>query len=92
MRNFLTTQIESYMGAIFIFLLTVFFVSLMFIARANFNSDIDFIDAQQVQVKTISATERILIQNWIKENNIKAPETAGYRHFYKKYPAKPWLK
>lgn len=92
MHNFLTTQIESYMGAIFISLLTVFFVSLMFVAKAHFNSDIALINAQQVQVKTISATERVLMRDWIKENNIKMPETVGYRYLYKKYPAKPWLK
>lgn len=92
MRNFLTIEIESYVGAIFVTLLAVFFIGIMFVMLKNFDSDITVITSEQVQVRTISATERVLIQDWIKENNVKIPEEVGYRYLIEKYPSRPWLK
>ena len=92
MRNFLTIEVESYMGALFIGLLAVFFVGLMFISLKNFNYDIAVITSDQAYVKTISATERVLIRSWIKDNHIEIPEEVGYRYLIKKYPSRPWLK
>ena len=80
------------MGATFISLLTVFFIALIFIAMKNLDSDVAVINSEQVQVKTISATERVLIQNWIRENEIKIPEEVGYGYLIGKYPSRPWLK
>ena len=51
MRNFLTIQIESYVGALFIALLAVFFIGLMFIAMKNFDSDVNIINATQTRVR-----------------------------------------
>lgn len=80
------------MGAIFIMLFTVFSIGLIFISIKNFNSDITIITSEQIQVKTISATERALIRNWISENKVEIPEEVGYRYLVQKYPSRPWLK
>lgn len=53
MRNFLTIQIESYMGAIFISFLALFFIGLIFIAMKNFNSDLTIINAEQIRVRNL---------------------------------------
>jgi hypothetical protein len=92
MKNFLTIEVESYMGAIFITLLAAFFIGLLFISIKNLDSDITIITSEQVQVKTISATERELIRNWVIENKVEIPKGVGYRYLIKKYPSRPWLK
>ena len=51
MRNILTIQVESSVGAVFICLLAVFFIGLMFIAMKNFDSDISAINAVQTRVR-----------------------------------------
>ena len=90
--NLLTTQVESRLGAAFITLLALFFVGLLFIALKNFNSDVVVLEAGATQVKTISSTERLLIQNWVEDNNIVIPEGQGYRYVIRKYPNKPWIR
>ncbi len=90
--NPLTTQIESRLGAFYIGLLGLFFIGLIFIALKNFNSDSIILDSQTAQVKTISSTERDLINSWIKENNIEIPKGKGYRYIIQHYPSKPWFK
>ncbi len=88
--NPLTMQVESRLGAFYIALLALFFVGLIFIALKNFNSDSLILDSQAAQVKTISNTERYLIEVWIKENQIEIPEGKGYRYIIQQYPSKPW--
>lgn len=90
--NPLTTQVESRLGAAYISLMALFFVGLIFIAMKNFNSDAVLLEADQTRVKTISGTERILIENWVRENNIELPEGEGYRYLIRKYPNKPWIR
>ena len=90
--NPLTTQVESRLGVAYIVLLTLFFVGLIFIALKNLNSDSIVLDSQTAQVKTISNTERYLIDNWIQENGIVIPEGKGYRYVIQKYPSKPWFR
>jgi len=90
--NPLTTQIESRLGAAYISLLAMFFIGLIFIALKNFNSDTIVLGAQNAQVKTISNTERYLIEGWVKENQIEIPEGKGYRYVIQKYPSKPWFR
>lgn len=90
--NPLTLQIESRLGAFYIFLLGMFFVGLIFIALKNFNSDAAILDSQTAQVKTISTTERYLINSWVKENQIEIPKDKGYRYVIQQYPSKPWFK
>lgn len=51
MRNALTIQVESRIGAIFISLLALFFVGFMFVAMKNFNSDVSSINATQTRVR-----------------------------------------
>lgn len=51
MRNPLTMQVESYVGAIFIALLSAFFVGLMFITMKNFDSDLALMDSQQLKIE-----------------------------------------
>lgn len=90
--NFLTIKIESYMGAIFISLLAAFFIGLIFISVKNFGSDVSVINSEQVRIKTVSTAERVLIQNWIKENDVEIPEGVWYKYLLERYPSRPWLK
>lgn len=92
MNNPLTTQVESRLGAAYISLMVLFFVGLIFIALKNFNTDVSVLEADQTKVKTISSTERKLIENWVLDNNINIPEGEGYRYIIKKYPNKPWIR
>jgi len=52
MRNPLTIQIESYLGAVFISLWALFFIGLMFIAMKNFDSELSVIQSEQARVIT----------------------------------------
>ena len=90
--NPLTTQVESRLGAAYISLMALFFIGLIFIALKNFNSDVVLLEADQTRIKTISSTERTLIEGWVKENNIELPEGEGYRHLIRKYSNKPWIR
>lgn len=92
MKNPLTVQIESRLGAAYVSLLGMFFVGLIFIALKNFDSDSIILDSQSAQVKTISTVERYLINVWIKENLIEVPKGKGYRYLIKQYPSRPWFK
>ena len=90
--NPITTQVESRLGAAFITLLALFFVGLIFIALKNFSSDVLVLEAGATQVKSISNTERLLIQNWVQDNNIEIPDGQGYRYIIRKFPNKPWIR
>ncbi|OGN01658.1 MAG: hypothetical protein A3G51_02945 [Candidatus Yanofskybacteria bacterium RIFCSPLOWO2_12_FULL_43_11b] len=92
MNNPLTLQVESRLGALYVSLLGLFFVGLIFIALKNFNSDSIILNSQTAQVKTISTTERDLINGWITENQIEIPQGKGYRYVIQQYPSKPWFK
>ena len=92
MNNPLTAQVESRLGAAYVSLVALFFVGLMFIALKNFNSDIILLEADQTKVKTVSSTERTLIESWVQGNNITLPEGEGYRYLIRKYPNKPWIR
>lgn len=92
MLNSLTSEVESWLGASFISLFAVFMIGFVFIVLKNFNTDLITLDSSNAQVKTISSTERTLIANWVKENEIKIPRGEGYRYVIQKYPTKPWIK
>ncbi|GEM_PF-2392880 len=92
MTNPLTAQVESRLGAAYVSLLGLFFVGLIFIALKNFESDSIILDSQSAQVKTITTTERYLINGWIKDNKVEIPSGKGYRYIIQKYPSKPWFK
>ena len=91
MINPLTMQNESRMGALFISLLAIFFAGILFVAIKNYDSDQIVLDASVTQVKTMSSTERQLIAQWAKGNDISIPDGQGYRYFIKQYPDRPWL-
>ena len=92
MNNPLTMQVESRLGAAYVSLLGLFFVGLIFIALKNFNSDSIILDSQTAQVKTISTTERDLINFWIQDNQIEIPKGRGYKYIIQRYPSKPWFR
>lgn len=85
-------QVESRLGAAYITLLSMFFVGLVFIALKNFNSDVIVLESDPTRVKTISSTERELIENWVKDNNVDIPEGEGFRYLIRLYPDKPWIR
>lgn len=92
MNNPFTVQVESRLGALYISLLGIFFVGLIFIALKNFESDSIILNSETVQVKTISSTERDLINNWIQDNQIEIPKGKGYKYIIQQYPSKPWFR
>lgn len=53
MRNPLTIQVESYLGAVFIVLFALFFIGLIFVSMKNFNSDLTVLNSDQAQIRTI---------------------------------------
>ena len=91
MKDFLTFQTESYIGAIFIVLFSGFLLGLFFLAMRGFNADLDLTGDTQTRVLHISDTERKLMEIWIIENNIQIPPGEGYRYLLKIYPSRPWL-
>ncbi len=84
-------QVESRMGAVFISLMAMFMAGILFIAIKNYDSDQIVLDASATQVKSMSSTERQLIAQWIKDNNIAIPPGQGYNYFIHQYPDRPWL-
>ena len=84
-------QVESRIGAIFISLFALFMAGFIFIAIKNYDIDQIVLGATSTEVKSMSSTERQLMANWIKDNNIIIPEGQGYRYLIKEYPTRPWL-
>ena len=92
MRNPLTFQIESSLGAVFISLLSLFFIGLLFISIKNFGNDVDVLAASSdTRVSKLTQTERLLLKQWIEDNHVTIPEGSGYNYLLRKYPKKPWL-
>ncbi len=92
MRNPLTFEIESYLGAGFVFLLTVFLVAFLFAVMRNFDAEIDMLNATQTKIRAISPIQLQLMEAWVRENNIEIPQDEGYRYLLRAYPTKPWLR
>lgn len=92
MRNPLTFEVEGYMGAAFIALLGGFLIAFFFIAIKNFNTDVDILNSSQASIKTISPTERGLIDNWLRDTGTEIPAGKGYRYIINAYPDKPWFR
>jgi hypothetical protein len=91
--NPLTFRVESSLGAVYISLLSLFFIGLIFIAVKNLEADVDImtITTENSKIKTISKGEVNLIQEWIIKNNIELEEGQGYRYLVRKYPSRPWF-
>jgi hypothetical protein len=88
--NILRTQVESYVGAGFVVMFAGFCASMLFIMVRNFNSDVEILSAQQTQIRTISPSQRLLMDTWVRENSIQIPEGEGYRWLLNEYPSRPW--
>lgn len=67
-------------------------MGLIFVSLENFNSDLLVLDSQNVRIKTISTSERSLINSWLEDNQIEIPEGKGYRYIINQYPSRPWFK
>lgn len=93
LKNPLTYRVESSLGAVFICLLSLFFIGLLFIAVKNFETDVDIMTTTGTGIKTlkISGEETVLIKDWISRNNVIIPSGSGYRYLLRKYPDRPWL-
>ena len=93
MKNPLTFRTESSLGAVFISLLSMFFIGLLFISIKNAENDIDIVNGTYAATgaRKISHTELSLIRSWLSENNIDIPEGRGYKYLIRKYPDRPWL-
>jgi len=91
MKNPLTFRVESSLGAVFISMLSLFFIGLIFIFMKNLESDIDIMSANDGPIKSISRADILRIKRWTDQNNIDIPEGEGYRYILRKYPDKPWL-
>ena len=90
MRNPLTFQVESYMGAAFVTLFAGFCVAMIFIALQNFDSETRVLVAQEVYFKSISPSQRVQMELWLRQNNVRIPEGEGYRWLIYTYPSRPW--
>lgn len=84
-------QVETRMGALFISLAAIFMAGILFVTIKNYDSDQIVLDASTIEVKSMSSTERQLIAQWVKDNNITIPEGKGYHYFVEQYPSRPWL-
>ena len=95
MNNLLKYRVETSLGAAFISMLSVFFVALTFVAVKNFETDMDMemimSGSNTVKVRKMSATELILLREWISSNSIEVPDGEGYNYLRHRYPEKPWL-
>lgn len=90
-RNPLTVQIESCLGAFFILSTAIFFSTLIYGSAQNLNSESLVIESQRISIKTVSPAERALIDEWLRQKHIAIPEGKGYRYMKNKYPDRPWL-
>lgn len=93
MKNPITFRVESSLGAVFISLLSFFFIGLLFISIKNFETETDVMDitAGNNKVSNFSNPERALMRNWILDNDVELPEGSGYKYLIRKYPDRPWL-
>ena len=91
MKNPLTIKVESYLGSFFVLSTAIFFGSMIYISAKNLDSEIIVMESQRVHIKTISPTEKAIIDEWVKQNHVSIPEGKGYRYITLKYPSKPWF-
>lgn len=100
MRNPFTFVVESSLGAFFISLSAILFISILFISIKNFNSELEILSTDYSQISSperrsnfITPSEKVLISSWANEGGIKAPEgRAFYKYMLERYPDRPWLK
>jgi len=92
MRNPLALKVESRVGMVLVFLFSAFLVGFFLIAVKNLGSDTDILNATGTSLKIVSPEERLLIDQWLKQENIGlSVKEVGYRYIIQKFPDKPWL-
>jgi hypothetical protein len=92
MKNPLTFKVETWLGSVFILLISAFLVGWLLIAVKNFNSDTEILNSSGAKLKIVSPEEKSLIDQWLRQDNIGISATeVGYRYIIKQFPDKPWL-
>jgi len=92
MKNPLTQKVESWLGAFIVLSFSAFLVGWFLIAVKNFSSDTDSVNFSALRLETVSPEEKLLIDQWLKQNNLKASQVgANYRRIIQQFPDKPWL-
>jgi len=92
MKNPLTQKVESWFGAFIVLSFSAFLVGWFLIAVKNFSSDTDSVSFSALRLETVSPEEKLLIDQWLKQNNFKASQVkANYRRIIQQFPDKPWL-
>jgi hypothetical protein len=92
MRNPLTIKIETWLGGVMILAISASLVGFFIIAVKNFNSDVDVLNATTAKAKVISPQERMLIDQWLEENNAGiSAQDVGYKYILNKFPNRPWI-
>ena len=84
-------KVESYMGAFFVLSTAIFFGLMIYRSAQDFDSENMVMESQRVRIKTVSPTEKALINDWVNENHITLPKGKGYRYVINEYKTKPWL-
>lgn len=71
---------------------SAFLLGIFAIAVKNFGSDAEILVSSGTRLRTLSAEEKTLIDDWLAVNNAGISiKGVGYRNIIKKYPSKPWL-
>lgn len=98
MKNIFTFTVESWVGALLLGVLAVFFIIMLFTMISNFSSDVDILSSSYSTVQSgknktnfISPFEKSLINSWLHENGIVIPEGKSYHYLLEVYPERPWL-
>ncbi len=91
MKLGLTMQVESWLGAALLVIVTCFMIGVLFVAISNYDSDTIELNASQTRVRTITSTERQIIARWVNDTHTVVPEGKGYRYLVQQYPDRPWL-
>lgn len=92
MKNPLTLKVESWLGSFIVLLISAFLVGWFLIAVRNFGSDSEALNSSTFELKTVSPEERLLIDQWLRQNNIgDSAGGANYRYIIRQFPDKPWL-
>ena len=94
MKNPLTFRVESWLGSVFVLAFSAFLVGIFVLAVRNFGFDAEILASSNsgVKFRTVSAEEKVLIDNWLTRTNPGIPASEiGYRYLIKKYPDNPWV-
>lgn len=92
MKNPLTLKVELWLGSFIVLMFSVFLLGLFLIAVRDFSSDTETISFSTIKLRTVSPAEKLMIDNWLRQNNIEPPSIRdNYRYFIRNFPDKPWL-